>query len=137
MARNTEFMNQALCTVVTNGSSDTEFMSGDSIRIISNTEGSGLEVGFDGATTIFSTDESGTVELDFKHTSPSLDKYERLWKAQKTAAARLFSGQIITSANQSIRLQGCSISSIGAINTGAKTASAQTIVLNVEKIIRN
>lgn len=137
MARNTEFLNQAFCTVVGNGSADVGHMSGDSIRIISNTEGSSMDVGFDGATTLFSTDESGTFEQDFKHTSPSLDKYETLWKAQKTYAARLFNIQVITAANQSVRLEGCSISDIGAINTGGKTESAQTVVFNVQKIIRN
>lgn len=137
MARNTQFLNQAFCTVVGNGSVDVDHMSGDSIRVISNTEGSALDVGFDRATTLFSTDESGTFEQDFKHTSSSLDKYTRLWKAQKTAGARLFSIQVITSANQSIRLEGVSISDIGAISTGGKTESAQTVVYNVEKIIYN
>lgn len=137
MARNTRFMNQAFCTVVGNGSIDTDHMSGDSIRVISNTEGSAMEVGFDGPTTVFSTDESGTFEQDFKATSPSLDKYINLWKAQKTAGARLFSIQVITSANQSIRLEGCSISSVGQVATGGKTASAQTVAFNVEKIIYN
>lgn len=137
MARNTQFLNQAFCTVIGNGSADIDHMSGDSIRIISNTEGSALDVGFDRATTLFSTDESGTFEQDFKHASSSLDKYETLWKAQKTYAARLFNIQVITAANQSIRLEGCSISDIGAISTGGKTESAQTVVFNVEKIIRN
>lgn len=137
MARNTQFLNQAFTTVVGNGSVDVDHMSGDSIRIIPNAEGSAMEVGFDGATTVFSTDQSGTFEQDFKGTSPSLDKYTRLWLAQKTAAARLFSIQVITSANQSVRLEGCSISNIGAINTGGKTASAQTVTYNVQKIIPN
>lgn len=137
MARNTEFLNQAFCTVVGNGSVDVDHLSGDAIRIISNTEGSALDVSFDRAVTMFSTDESGTFEQDFQQTSPSLDKYERLWKAQKTAAARLFSIQVITAANQSVRLEGVSISDIGAINSGGKTPSGQTVVYNVEKIIRN
>lgn len=137
MSRNTEFLNQAFCTVVTNGSVDTQHLSGDAIRIISNTEGSAMDVGFDTVTTAFSTDQSGTFEQDFSATSPSLDKYISLWKAQKTAGARLFSGQVITSAAQSIRLEGCSISSIGQIATGGKTPSAQTVVLNVQKIIYN
>lgn len=137
MARNTAFLNQAFCTVVTNGTVDVDHLSGDSIRVISNTEGSALDVGFDSATTVFSTDKSGTFEQDFAATSPSLDKYINLWKAQKTAGARLFSGQVITSAMQSIRLEGCSISSIGQISTGGKTASAQTVVFNVEEIIYN
>lgn len=137
MARNTAFLNQAFCTVVTNGTVDTQHLSGDAIRIISNTEGSAMDVGFDTVTTAFSTDQSGTFEQDFAATSPSLDKYIALWKAQKTAGARLFNGQVITSAAQSIRLEGCSISSIGQISTGGKTPSAQTVVLNVQKIIYN
>jgi hypothetical protein len=137
MARNTQFLNQALVTVIGNGSQDVGHLSGDSIRIIPNTEGSAMDVGFDGAVTQFSTDVSGTFEQDFQQTSPSLDKYTNLWKSQSTAAARLFNIQIITAAAQSIRLEGCSISSIGAINTGGKTPSAQTVVFNVQKIIPN
>lgn len=137
MARNPLFLNQALCTVIADGTEDRDHMSGDSIRIIPNTEGSSMETGFDGTTTVFSTDQSGTFEQDFRATSPSLTKYEKLWQRQKTASAKLFNCQVITSAYQSIRLEGCSISSIGAINTGGKTASAQTVVLNFQKIIYN
>lgn len=137
MSRNTQFLNQAFCTVVGNGSADVDHMSGDSIRIIPNAEGSAMEVGFDGPTTVFSTDQSGTFEQDFKATSPSLDKYTTLWLAQKTYGARLISIQVITSANQSIRLEGCSIQNIGQISTGGKAASAQTVVFNVQKIIPN
>lgn len=137
MARNTRHLNQALCTVISAGSADVDHMSGDSIRVITNAEGSAMETGFDSTITAFSTDESGTFEQDFKGTSPSLDKYIRLWKAQKTAAATLFNAQVITSANQSIRLEGCSVADLGAVNTGGKAASAQTVVLNVQKIIFN
>lgn len=96
-----------------------------------------MDIGFDSATTVFSTDQSGTFEEDFEGTSPSLDKYILLWKAQKTAAARLFSVQVITSAMQSIRLEGCSVQNIGQISTGGKASTAQTVVLNVQKIIYN
>jgi hypothetical protein len=137
MARNTQFLNQALVTVIGNGSADIGHMAGDSIRVIRNTEGSAMDVGFDGAVTQFSTDVSGTFEQDFQQTSASLDKYANLWKAQKTAAARLFNIQIITAAAQSIRLEGCSISSLGTTGTGGKTPSAQTVVFNVQKIIDN
>lgn len=137
MARNTQYLNQALNTVIMAGTPMVDFMSGDSIRIIRNSEGSAMEVGFDGATTMFSTDQSGTVEIDFKQTSPSLDFLGSLNKAQKTAAATLFNGQVITSARASIRLEGVSISSMGTTGTGGKTASAQTVVFNVQKIIDN
>lgn len=137
MARNTQLLNQALCTVIGAGSADVDHMSGDSIRVIPNAEGSAMETGFDSTITAFSTDQSGTFEQDFKQTSPSIDKYTRIWKSQKTAAASLFNIQIITAANQSIRLEGCSVSSLGTTGTGGKTASAQTIVYNVQKIIYN
>lgn len=137
MSRNTQFLNQAFCTVVANGSANVGHFSGDSIRVIPNAEGSAMDIGFDSATTVFSTDQSGTFEEDFEGTSPSLDKYILLWKAQKTAAARLFSVQVITSAMQSIRLEGCSVQNIGQISTGGKASTAQTVVLNVQKIIYN
>ncbi len=135
MARNPLWMNQAICTFIGDGTPDLDFMSGDAIRFIPNSEGSSMEVGLDSATTVFSTDQSGTIELDFKATSLSLDKYNLLWKQQKTAAARLFNCQALTSAAEPIRAEGCSISSIGARNTGGKTASAVTIVINVQKMI--
>ncbi|MNQ21269.1 hypothetical protein D3C85_343810 [compost metagenome] len=137
MARNNTILNQALCTVIGAGSTDADHMSGDSIRIIPNGEGSSMETGFDGTVTTLSTDQSGTFEQDFKQTSASIDKYARLWKAQKTAAGSLFNVQIITSAFQSIRLEGCSVNNLGTTGTGGKTASAQTITLNVQKIIYN
>lgn len=135
MARNTQFLNQALCVVIGDGTPDRDFFSGDSIRIIPNAEGSSMEVGLDGATTTFSTDMSGTLELDFKQNSISLDKYQAIWKRQKTAQARLINHQIFTSAAEPIRLEGVSISNIGQKGTGGKTASAQTVVFNVQKII--
>lgn len=137
MARNNLILNQALCTVIGDGTQDTGHMSGDSIRIIPNGEGSAMDVGFDGAVTQISTESSGTFEQDFQQTSASLDKYINLWKAQKTAAGRLINHQVITAANQSIRLEGVSISSIGQIGTGGKTPVGQTVVFNVEKIIYN
>lgn len=137
MARNTQFLNQALNTVIVDGIPMVDLMSGDSIRVIRNTEGSSMEVGFDSATTTFSTDQSGTFELDFKQNSASLDALGQRSKAQKSALARLMNGQVVTSAMASIRLEGLSISSMGSTGTGGKTASAQTVVFNVQKIIDN
>jgi len=137
MSRNNTILNQALCTVIAAGSTDVDHMSGDSIRIIPNAEGSAMETGFDSTITTLSTDQSGTFEQDFKQTSPSIDKYTRLWQAQKTYVGGLFNVQVITSANASYRLEGCSVQSLGTTGTGGKTASAQTIVLNVQKIIPN
>lgn len=137
MARNTEFLNQALCAVILDGVQMVDLMSGDAIRVIRNTEGSSMEVGIDSATTTFSTDQSGTFELDFKQNSASLDVLIRINRAQKGQQARLLSGQIVTSARASIRLEGVSISSMGTTGTGGKTASAQTVTFNVQKIIDN
>jgi hypothetical protein len=133
--RNPLFMNQALCTVIGYGTPDINFFSGDAIRVIPNAEGSSMETGLDSSTTTFSTDQSGTFEMDFKQTSVSLDKYQGIWKRQKTAQAALGNIQIFTSAAEPIRLEGCSISNIGQKGTGGKTASAQTVVFNVQKII--
>lgn len=137
MARNTQFLNQALCTVIIDGVPMVDLMSGDSIRVNRNTEGSSMEVGFDSATTTFSTDQSGTFELDFKQNSKSLDALGARNKAQKSALARLMNGQVVTSALASIRLEGVSISTMGNTGTGGKAASAQTVVFNVQKIIDN
>lgn len=134
MSRNTRFFNQANCAVVLDGLPVVDFMSGDAIRINYNTEGSSVEVGLDKATTTFSTDQSGTIELDLKGTSATLEQVNLLWKAQKTAAADLFSIQLYTSAAEPIRAEGCSIASPGNVATGGKTASPRTVTINCEKI---
>lgn len=134
--RNTLFMNQAYTVVIGDGVPWIDFMDGDSIRIIENTEGSALEVGFDGARTLLTTNDTGTAEFDFKPTSPSLDYLNRLQALQKTAAGRLFNVQLTTSALEPIRLEGCSIASMGTSATGARTLSARTVTLNVQKIIK-
>ena len=137
MARNTQYLNQAFCTVIIDGMPMVDLMSGDSIRIIRNTEGSSMEVGFDSATTTFSTDQSGTFEIDFKQNSLSLDVLNLIYRAQKTAAARLLNGQVVSSAFATTRLDGVSINSMGTTGTGGKTASAQTVTFNVQKILDN
>lgn len=137
MARNPQFLNQAHNTVIIDGVPMFDLMSGDSIRVIRNTEGSSVEVGLDRAVTTFATDQSGTLEIDFKQTSTSLDFLGTRNKAQKTSLARLMTGMVVSSALASIRLEGVSISSMGTTGTGGKTASAQTVVFNVEKIIDN
>lgn len=134
MARNILFLNQALCTVIIDGIPAVDFMSGDAIRVIPNTEGSSLENGFDGSVTTFSTNQSGTCELDFKPTSPTLDFINVLYNAQKTQLARLIEIRVITSALEPIQLSGVSISSPGTHATGGNTASARTVVFNVQKI---
>lgn len=133
--RNTLFFNQALCTVILDGVEVSGYMDGDSIRVNMSTEGSSIEKGLDSATTTFTTDMSGTVELDLKGVSPNLDQITALWLAQKTAAAREFSIQIMTSAAEVVRCEGCSISSPGNIATGSRTASARTVVMNSRRII--
>lgn len=135
MPRNTQFFNQALVAVILDGVQVVDFMDGDAIRITPSSEGSSIERGLDGAVTTFSTDMAGTLELDLKGTSRTLDQINLLWLAQKTAAARLFNVQIITSALEPIRCEGCSISSPGAIATGGRTASARTVVLNVQRVL--
>lgn len=133
--RNPLWLNQALVTVIFDGVPARDFMSGDSVRVIPNTEGSSLETGFDVTITTFSSNQSGTAEFDFKPTSLTLDYVNLLYNSQKTARARLFNVQILSSAGEPIRLEGCSISSPGTLGTGGNTASARTVVLNVQKII--
>lgn len=134
--RNTQFLNQAACAVVLDGVQVTDYSEGDAIRINDNGEGSTVEAGLDGATTTFSTDQSGTMELDLKGTSATLDQVNALFRAQKTEAARLFDVQIYTAAAEPIRCEGCSIASPGNITTGGKEGSPRTVVINVQKIIR-
>ena len=133
--RNTSFFNQAACTVIIDGEIAEQFLDGDSVRITQSAEGSTVDRGFDGATTTFSTDRTGTLEIDLKGTSPTLDLINDLWSAQKTANAREFSCQIMTTAAEPIYLDGCSIASPGNIATGGRQASARTVVINVRTIV--
>jgi len=134
MARNPLWFDQSRVTVIIDGKPVIGLFSGDSVRITPNTEGSSMDVGLSGATTTFSNDQSGQLEIDLKGTSLSLEIFNRLWKAQTSGAARLFSGLIITAAIEPVQLEGMSIASIGSISTGGKQATARTLVFNVQKI---
>ena len=134
MARNQYFFDQSRVSAIIDGFPAKDFMSGDAIRINFNTEGSSIEVGLDTAKTTFSSDRSGTIEMDFKGTSTSLDRLTGLWKRATRGGATLFTIVIVTSATEFVTCLRCSISSIGAISTGGKTASARTVVFNCEDI---
>lgn len=132
--RNEFFMSQADCVVILDGVPATNFADGDAIRITPSTEGSALDKGLSGAVTTFAYDPSGTAELDFQGVSPTLDQVNELWNNQLNGAARLFDCLVVTSAREPIRLEGCSISSPGAISTGGRTAAPRTVTLNVQRI---
>jgi hypothetical protein len=129
------FFNQALSTVVLDGSPVEGLVSdSDSIRVTPAAEGTSLAKSLNGAVTTFSNDESGTLELDLLGTSPTLNQINALWRAQKGYGARLFDCQVLTSANEPIRLEGCSIADVGAIATGGTSAAPRTVVVNVQRI---
>lgn len=134
MSRNTQFFNQSQCTVILDGVPVEQFSDGDAIRVKRTTEGSTIERGIDGATTTFSTDKSGTVELDLKGVSITLDQINFLAMAQRTGFAREFSMQIVTSALEPIRCEGCSIAHAGDTSTGGRSSSPRTVTINVRKI---
>lgn len=135
MARNRQFLSQAACVVIFDGQQVSQFAEGDAIRINPSTEGSSLDKGLDGATTLIAYDPSGTAEFDLKGTSATLDQVNELWNNQQSSAARLFDVLVVTNAEEPIRLEGCSISSPGAIAVGGRTSSPRTVVLNVQNII--
>lgn len=129
------FFNQSLSTVVLDGSPVEGLVSdSDSIRVTPAAEGSSLAKTLTGAVTTFSNDESGTLELDLLGTSPTLDRIYSLWRAQKGYGARLFDCQVLTSANEPVRLEGCSVADVGAIATGGNTAAPRTVVINVQRV---
>jgi hypothetical protein len=129
------FFNPALSTVVLDGSPVEGLVSdSDSIRVTPAAEGTSLAKSLNGAVTTFSNDESGTLELDLLGTSPTLNQINALWRAQKGYGARLFDCQVLTSANEPIRLEGCSIADVGAIATGGTSAAPRTVVVNVQRI---
>lgn len=134
MPRNTQFMNQADSSVIIDGFLLTDFLDGDSIRVIPAGEGSAMDVGLDKATTLFGTNKSGTLEVDLKPTSPALDFINGLFSNQLNGAGRLLSGEVLTSASETYGLSGVSIVNPGTGSTGARTISGRTVVFNVEEI---
>lgn len=129
------FLNQSICSVVIDGAPVEGFAEGDAIRIIPNTEGSAVMAGLDGAVTLFANNQTGTFEIDLKPTSPWLSAAYRIWANQKTGNARLLAAQVLTDANEPVRLEGVSMSSPGQVSSGGTTPSMRTVVFNVEKII--
>lgn len=134
MARNPLFLSQAVCTVIFDGQIVEGFAPGDAIRVIPSGEGSNVDVGLDVAVTTFTTDRSGEFEMDLMPTSAFLDTVNRLWSAQETAAARLLNVSVLTSANETVRLEGVSIASPGDMSTGGKTATPRTVKCKVQRV---
>lgn len=134
MSRNTFFGNQADCTVIIDGFLLSDFLDGDAIRVIPAGEGSTMDVGLDKATTLFSTNKSGTLEVDLKPTSPALDFINALFANQLNGAGRLLAGEVVTSASENYGLSGVSIVNPGTGASGARTFSGRTVVFNVEEI---
>lgn len=134
MARG-DFYNQSDVAVVMDGSEDVGHMEGDSVRLIPAGGAAAIDNGYDGATTSFSSVQSGTFEQDFSQTSESIDKYELLWALQSTGRGRLFNGMYSTATGAKYNLLGCSILSTGTAASGAAKGSGQTVVLNVTKIV--
>ena len=132
--RTTTHFDQSKTTVIIDGALAEQFMSGDSVRVNRTTAGAALDVGFDGATTMLAVDPSGTVELDFKGTSATLDTINELWEAQQNGLGRLFDIQLVTSATEMVRCANCAIQSPGNIATGGNTASARTVIFTSARI---
>lgn len=130
------FFNQAIATAVVDGLPAQGLVSdSDSIRVIPSADGSSVAKTLSGGVTTFSNDVTGVLELDLIGTSPTLDKINALWRAQKGFGARLFDCQILTTAAEPIRLEGCSISDVGTIATGGSSATPRTVVINVQRVI--
>lgn len=127
--------NQALVAHIVDGIPSYGIFEGDAIRVIPNAESSALTTGPYETSTSFSTDKSGTHEVDYKPGSPTLKKLVHLHKAQKTPLARTFDIEIITGVAAVVTLKGCSIMNIGQLTTAGKVMQVRTVVFNVEKII--
>lgn len=129
------FFNQAIATVVLDGVPAQGLVSdADSIRITPAADGSSVAKTLTGGVTTFSNDETGTLELDFVGTSPTLDKINAMFRAQKGYGARLFNIQVLTTAAEPVRLEGCSIADVGVIATGGSSATPRTVVINAQRI---
>ncbi len=132
--RTTTHFDQSKTTVIIDGVLGEQFMSGDSVRVNRTTAGASVDVGFTGGTTMLAVDPTGTVELDFKGTSATLDIINELWEAQQNGLGRLFDIQLVTSATEMVRCAGCAIQSPGNIATGGNTASARTVIFTTMRI---
>lgn len=126
--------NQALVTVLADGVPQLGINEGDAIRVIPNAESSALTTGVYETSTSFSTDNSGTFEIDYKPGSLSLIQLKRLHRNQKTFRARIFDIELITGVGDPVSLQGCSIMDIGTTTTAGKVMQPRTVVFNVQKV---
>ena len=127
--------NQAIVTALLDGVPVTGLADGDSIRITFPTDSTTVTapgVGSRRGSTSFALDKSGTVQIDYKTSSLSLDFPLRRYKAQQSGLATTFDGYIIDGSGRAYNLDGCSIQSIGVPTMGGKVEQIQTITLTFE-----
>lgn len=127
--------NQALIVALIDGIPAVGIHEGDAIRVIPNPDSTAITTGPYESSTSFSTDNSGTLEIDFKAGSPTLIILKKKHRDQKTFRARTFDNQLVTGVGEPVSLKGCSIKDIGQITTAGKVMQGRTVVFNVEKII--
>lgn len=126
--------NQALVVNLIDGIPAVGIHEGDAIRVIPNPDSTALTTGPYETSTSFSTDKSGSYEIDFKPGSITLLQLRKKHRDQKTFRAKTFDCQIVTGVGDPVSLKGCSIKDIGQTTTGGKVMQGRTVVFNVEKI---
>lgn len=130
-----DFYNQASIAVVMDGSPDVDHHNGDAVRLIPDGGGAIITNGYDSSTLSFSSIKSGKFEQDFSQTSPSLDKYETLYRLQQSGRGRKFDGMFITATGKQYLLKGCAVENPGQVSAGAAEGGAQTVVLVVSEVV--
>ena len=127
--------NQAVVTAILDGVPQTGLADGDSIRVNFPTDNSTVTppgVGSRRGSTSFALDQSGTVEIDYKTSSLSLDFPLQLYKKQKQGLATTFDMYVVDGSGRNYNLYGCSVQSIGTPTFGGKVEQLQTIIFAFE-----
>ncbi len=107
------------------------------IRIVTAQENATVTasgVGSAQGSTSFAKDQSGTIEVDFKSTSVSLDVINQLYRGQKAGLVSTFNIFLVDGSGRAYPCAGCAIKTLGTVTTGGKVEQPQTVIFTSEKL---
>lgn len=129
--------NQAIVGLIINQIPMEGLSDENPIRIVTAQENATVTpsgVGSAQGSTSFAKDQSGTIEVDFKSTSASLDVINQLYKGQKAGLTSTFNIFLIDGSGRAYPCAGCAIKTLGTVTTGGKVEQPQTVIFTAEKL---
>ena len=129
------FYNKALVTLSVDGVPQVDLGDEDTAIMLERPDDlSELTVGVDSATTSLSRNPTGIITVTYRPNSPSLTQIEALYLIQQSDLATLFTLAITTGVDETVIAWGCSISSLGSIDSGGKVIKTRTVVFKSESV---